>query len=241
MEIVHIREQLRQLGHEVESFALGDFDRIGEYTARRERSPQSEGYRKHGCFYRPNYERGLLIYALIQSHQLTSYLEVGFGRGYSSICAAKAFTEAGIAGRIVTVDPMLDRAHLERLQQIFPNEWLEKITFMEGTSEAVLPGVQDMFDLVYIDGDHHYAQTRFDWEWARDHYRRFVLFDDYHLAKGDNPDIECARAIDEISGVSKQLIVMDRRLFIDDRGIPDADIHYGQVLVTHPQVADPGL
>jgi hypothetical protein len=44
-------------------------------------------------------------------------------------------------------------------------------------------------------------------------------------------DIECAKAIDEIDDFEKELIIMDRRIFFDDRRIPDEEIDYGQVLI----------
>ena len=38
--------------------------------------------------------------------------------------------------------------------------------------------------------------------------------------------------IDEIEGYDKELIIGDRRIFLDDRGKSDSEIDYGQVLVT---------
>ena len=66
MKTIDIREKLKKIGMPVEELTLGDFDQIGEYTAKKNRSPQSELYRTAGCFFRPNYERGLLIYSLIK-------------------------------------------------------------------------------------------------------------------------------------------------------------------------------
>jgi hypothetical protein len=42
--------------------------------------------------------------------------------------------------------------------------------------------------------------------------------------------------IDEIDDPSKELIIMDRRMFFDDRQLSDDQIDYGQVLLTHPGV-----
>ena len=44
---------------------VGDFDIIGWNTAVKFRSPDSEGYKKHGAIFRPNFERGILILSLI--------------------------------------------------------------------------------------------------------------------------------------------------------------------------------
>ena len=45
----------------------------------------------------------------------------------------------------------------------------------------------------------------------------------------------CAKAIDEIEGLEKELIIMDRRIFLDDRLMKDEEIDYGQVLITSPE------
>ena len=96
MRKVYIKDKLEEIGMPVESLSLGDFDNIGEYTAKKKRDPGSDLYSTVGCFFRPTYERGLLIYSLITKYKLTSFLEIGFGRGYSTFCAAKAFSDSGI-------------------------------------------------------------------------------------------------------------------------------------------------
>mgnify|MGYP000884098037 FL=1 len=45
-------------------------------------------------------------------------------------------------------------------------------------------------------------------------------------------DIECARVVDDIKDFKKELIIMDRRIFFDDRKVKDKDIDYGQVLIS---------
>jgi len=45
-------------------------------------------------------------------------------------------------------------------------------------------------------------------------------------------DIECSKLINEIEDESKELIIMDRRIFFDDRRLSDEEIDYGQVLLT---------
>ena len=63
------------------------------------------------------------------------------------------------------------------------------------------------------------------------HSKQFVLFDDYTLPTKNDKDIEVSKLVDSISDYQKELIIMDRRLFFDDRRIKDEDIDYGQVLV----------
>ena len=231
MKKIDIRQKLEEMGVSQDSIVLGDFDAIGRFTAERTRDRNSPLYKSVGAFYRSNYERGILIYHLISKYKLSSMLEIGFGRGYSSVCAAKAFYDNGIDGRIVTIDPNFDQNFIRGLQTVFPRQWFECIKFVQGTSKEVLPSINEKFDFVYIDGDHSYEATKFDWEATKDKYNKFLLFDDYHLPDKNDPGIQCQKLIDEIEDDSKELIIMDRRMFFDDRRLKDEEINYGQVLL----------
>ena len=67
--------------------------------------------------------------------------------------------------------------------------------------------------------------------YPEDKYEKLLLFDDYHKQQTDS-SIECSQTIDQIEDESKQLIIMDRRIFHDDRELSDDQIDYGQVLLT---------
>jgi Predicted O-methyltransferase len=235
MKTIHIKQKLNDLGIDFDSVVLGDFDSIGEFTAKRQRSRDDANYAKVGAFYRSDYERGILLYFLARCYNLTSFLEIGTGRGYSTLCVAKAFYDAGIKGRIVTVDPKNEEKFVNVLEQVFPKEWLNCVEFVKGTSEEAIPHFKENFDLVYIDGDHSYASTKRDWELVKDKFTHFVVFDDYHLPSKIDAGIQCARAIDEIDHVAidckePELVFLDRRIFFDDRRLPDDAIDYGNVI-----------
>lgn len=233
MNTIDIRDFFEKIGHPISQFNLGDFDTIGEFTARKRRDPNSPLYKSVGAYFRPNYERGLLIYALIKKFNISSILEIGTGRGYFTVCAAKAFYDAGIQGTITSVDPAFSRDAYQQIMTIFPQPWTNSINFVAGKSQDIIPGMNEKFDLVYIDGDHSYEGTKLDWELVREKFTKFVLFDDYLMPTHENDGgIQCAKAIDEICAYEKELILMDRRIFHDDRGLSDLD--YGQVLLRHP-------
>lgn len=234
MNKLMIQEKLRLMGIDLSSIALGDFDSIGRFTAEKERSPSDPLYRTVGRFFRPNYERGLLIYSLIRKFRLKSYLELGFGRGYSALCAAKAFHDLGIDGTVMSVEPNIDENHIEFLSKVFPKELLERVEIMKGTSEEVVPRLEGSWDLVYIDGDHRAPAVQGDWEMLQGRWNEYLLFDDYHLPTKKETHIECAQVIDGIveNGFKKELIVTDRRVFFDDRRIPDENVDYGIVMLT---------
>ena len=113
---VHIVDKLREIGFEPENVVLGDFDQIGEYTARKRRDPGSENYAKAGAFFKPNYERGILVYHLIKRYNIRSFLEIGTGRGYVTFCAAKAMHDCGVDdGTVLSVDPNFDEKFFKEM------------------------------------------------------------------------------------------------------------------------------
>jgi len=230
---IHIKDKLKDLGLVFEDLILGDFDNIGEFTAKKSRNPDHPLYSAAGAYFRPNYERGILIYQLIRHYEIDSFLEIGFGRGYGTFCAAMAMAHKG-SGKVVTIDPNLNKDFLEQLSRVFPADWFQRIEFRQGTSQDVLPNLDEDFDFIYIDGDHTYEGVKYDWDNTKDKYNKILLFDDYHLpSKNDGGEaIQCAHLIDQIDDKSKELIIMDRRIFFDDRQIPDEEIDYGQVLLT---------
>lgn len=234
MKHTDIRQKLEELHYPVSSLSLGDFDQIGELTAKKSRHPSDPLYRSAGAFFRPNYERGLLIYALIKRYEIRTMLEIGFGRGYASLCAAKAMTDMGFDdGRVYSVDPNFDENHLKLLGQAFPREWLSKLNLIKGTVNDAVLNIKENVDLIYIDGLHTFEGVKYDWECLKDRYSKFVLFDDFDPSS-KSPDMQVARFIDGLDE-DKELIRSDRRIFFDDRRIPDEQIDYGQVLVKHPK------
>lgn len=233
MKKVMVQDKLSQLQVDVENIILGDFDAIGEYTAKKNRDPNSSQYKSVGCFFRPNYERGILMYYMVKKLQIKSVLEIGFGRGYSTFCMAKAMCDNNIDGKITTVDPRFDKEFLNSLTNVFPKPWFEKINFIEGTSDSFFSkNTQEKFDFIYIDGDHRYEAVQKDWDNSKERFNIALLFDDYHMPTKKMKDIECSKVIDTIEDFNKELIIGDRRIFFDDRRIKDDDIDYGQVLIT---------
>lgn len=234
---VFIKEKLVEIGVELSSISLGSFDYIGEATVKKMRDPNSELFHKVGAFFKPNQERGLLIYSLIKQYKLDSYLEVGLGRGFSALCAARAFSELGNDGKVMVIENSVDDAHMSMLGQAFPPDWTQRIQVAKGRSQDVIPKLQDTYQLVYIDGDHTKEAVRSDWEGLKDRWSCFCLLDDWLEDKGTDPAIQVHEALEEAAtpdGVTVELVKMDRRVFLDDRQWPDDKIRYGQLLLTRP-------
>ena len=234
MERILIKDKLQRIEYPFDQISLGDFDYIGEFTAKKTRGKDDPLFRSVGAFFRPNYERGILAYALIKRFEIRSVFEIGFGRGYFAFCAAKAMCDMGFDdGQVVSVDPNIDEKHVQNLAQVFPREWFSKLSVMKGTSADAFTQLGDRkFDLVYIDGDHRAEAVKLDWLGVKDRFNKFVIFDDYRQVD-DKKDIEVRSVVDAIDS-SKELVVTDRRIFMDDRNYTDEQINYGQVIIKNP-------
>lgn len=154
-----------------------------------------------GNFWRLNYERGPLLYALIAKLRPKNVLEFGTGGGFSTLCMAWAMNDYGIDGKIFTVDRFspdtpferpvnYDEKFLPRVEFLSLNDlwskaakgdWLEHIETLSGYSgevmnKAKLPKIQ----FAYIDGAHHYDGVKHDFYSSLDVVdEEFgILFDD---------------------------------------------------------------
>jgi hypothetical protein len=192
MREIDVREKVREL--EVAHPGWAEIERIGNLTKLR-REPD-------GRFRGVNYESGLLLYCLVARHRPTHVLEIGTGRGFGSLCMARALADVGGAGRVVTVDVLDHESRLDwaiddgsgpRVESLsrkdvwerhFPTALLDRIEPRRGASSVVLPQLaREGFraDFIYVDGDHTYSAV------ARDFYSCLrlaapsfrMLLDDY--------------------------------------------------------------
>ena len=130
-----------------------------------------------------NFERGMLLYALITKIKPKTVLEIGTAEGYSTLCMAWAMTENKIEGKIFTVDPKSHQQAIERRIKINENdepinmilstdelwnkfasqEWIDKIEVITGYSGEVLRSKQfPEIEFCYIEGSHAYEAVKHD-------------------------------------------------------------------------------
>ena len=156
-----------------------------------------------GRYYRSNYERGPLLYALVAQHRPKVILEFGTGRGYGSLCMARALHEQGIDGTIYTVDQRrwrerdpweMDRGNgFATMKLSWADVWpkyfdpaiVGRIRRLTGLSEEVMgdwdrKGLPTV-DFAYIDAGHDFVSVKHDFYSALQVSNPTfkMLFDDY--------------------------------------------------------------
>jgi len=155
-----------------------------------------------------NFERGMLLYALIAKFQPKTILEIGTAEGYSTLCMAWAMSDFNINGKIFTIDPKSHHKIIERRIKINVNdesvkmslstadlwkkfalpEWIEKIEVLTGYSGDILRTKNfPKIDFCYIDGSHVYDTVKQDFfnilKLVSEKFN--ILFDDYVPNRND--------------------------------------------------------
>jgi hypothetical protein len=148
----------------------------------------------------PNWQHGRVIYALSRKYLKAqtgpvSVLDIGTAKGFSALCFLWSLGDAGVAGRIVSVDVLDPNAKVKRntvleldgfrtlYQTIFP--WIEpgQIDFRKQTGVEALSGSLDRIHLAFIDGKHTFAavldETRLLAK--RQHPGDLAIFDDAQI------------------------------------------------------------
>ena len=162
-----------------------------------------------------NYERGMLLYALITKYKPKTVLEIGTAEGYSTLCMAWAMTDNKINGKIFTIDPKSHHLSIERsiiledkkiikkklsTEELWDKfakpEWVEKIQVISGYAGEILNNNKfPKMEFGYIDGAHFYEAVKHDfYRFLKLADNKFsILFDDYVTGKSDG----VSKVIDE--------------------------------------------
>lgn len=191
MDVIQVKDYVDYLGVKIPS--ISKFWELGDSTALR--------VRKDGTFFRSNYERGILLYALVAKHRPKNVLEFGTGRGYGSLCMAWAMSDFGIDGTVNTIDmvssyeairwPIIRDGsdpsvqYLSRMEvwdDVGELQWINRINSLKGLSGSVMKSFDlDKIDFAFIDGGHGYRSVLHDFiiTLMNSGERIGILFDDY--------------------------------------------------------------
>jgi predicted O-methyltransferase YrrM len=114
---------------------------------------------------------GQFLFALVAPQWDCEVLEIGGSRGYSSIWFGAGVRYLG--GRVLSLesDPVKCEAWRQNVAQAGLEDWVE---LAEGDAFELLPQIQDIFDLVFIDAEKEDYERLF--ELARDKVEPGALF-----------------------------------------------------------------
>ncbi|MGZ4352958.1 MAG: O-methyltransferase [Gaiellaceae bacterium] len=129
-------------------------DRIGAVLARledeieRERADPSIGHDFRARSVQPT--TGRFLFALVAGHPDCEVLEIGGSVGYSTIWFAAGARQLG--GRVVSVErlPHKIEAWRRNIADAGLEDWAE---LLEGDALEVVPAIDDVFDVVFIDAE----------------------------------------------------------------------------------------
>lgn len=178
------------------------------------------------------YPHGRLLYSLLRQYIATykppyvQIIETGTARGFSSLCMAKALEDAGVDGRIVTVDllphikPMFwnciddHEGPKSRAELLAPwSDLTKKIVFMQGNTLSILPKIgMDRVNFAFLDARHITLSVMGEFNFVEDRQQHgdMIVFDD--VTPGLFPGV--VKAVEKIEASGNYDF---RRLSINER------------------------
>ena len=130
-------------------------------------------------------------------------LEIGTYTGYSALCLAEGLVEGG---KLITID--INEELEEKVRHYFAS-WQNKIEYKVGNAIDIIPSLNEMFDLVFIDADKKNYARYFDLVFDKVRAGGFILADNV-LWSGKvlskNPDND-----------TKAIIAFNQKIQLDSR------------------------
>lgn len=154
-----------------------------------------------------DYNHGRVLYSQFCKYIAThpevatfTFFETGTARGFSSVCMARALSDMGRDGRIISIDVLPHRVKMywnsrsdhtrgPITRQQLLDDWaayLDKIIFVQGPTKLMLPAIQvDRIHQAFIDGAHDAASVSEEFEQISrlQESGDSIVFDDYNDIK----------------------------------------------------------
>jgi caffeoyl-CoA O-methyltransferase len=93
--------------------------------------------------------QGRFLSFISQLTRPSRILEIGTYTGYSALCLAEGLAEKG---KLITIDPNEETNHFAQ-KFIDRSPLRDKIQIMSGDAQRIIPELDEVFDLVFIDAD----------------------------------------------------------------------------------------
>lgn len=181
------------------------------------------------------YPHGRLLYSLLRRYivesgeTFISIMETGTARGFSALCMAKALADAGVEGRIVTIDVLPHNkkqiwnciddhdGRKSRAELLAPwSDLLKKVLFLQGDTQYLLPRVGlERVNFAFLDAAHLRSSVLHEVGAVagRQHAGDMIFFDD--VTPAAFPGV--VQAVDEIEAEGeygmRRLAVSDQRAY----------------------------
>lgn len=192
-------ELVKALGFSADETQWDELKRYANLTALKARS--------NGSFDLGHWWRGPLLYSLVRKYKPKTILEFGTGRGYGTLCMAKAGVDAEIPLDIYSIDlvppdrpqkwaiddgtgPAIKSLSINEVWSgHFPDELFSRIHLLTGNSRAIMKAWKSRGypqpDMVFIDAGHGYMDAKHDFISAVQHSAMncIYIFDDYTTRK----------------------------------------------------------
>lgn len=181
------------------------------------------------------YPHGRLLYSLLRRYidasgeDFVTVCETGTARGFSALCMAKAISDSGVPGRVVTFDvlPHLTRHYWNciddhegrktRAELLAPwSELLRNVAFVHGDTQLMLERVGlDRINFAFLDAQHVKRAVLYEFKIVSDRQRQgdMIVLDD--VTPAAYPGV--VAAVDEIEARSdydfNRLALSDERAY----------------------------
>jgi predicted O-methyltransferase YrrM len=136
--------------------------------------------------------QGRVLAMFSQMMRPTNILEIGTYTGYSALCLAEGLAENG---KIITIDI---NEELEDFTRQFFNEseFSSKIDYRIGDAGLIIPNLEEVFDLVFIDADKMNYHKYYDLVFDKVRKGGYIISDNV-LWSGKVANIEVGKKIDK--------------------------------------------
>lgn len=156
--------------------------------------------------------QGTLLKMICRMINPLSVLEIGTFTGYSAICMAKGMQ---VEGHIHTIE--INDEHESMILEYFKKaEVFNQITLHIGSALDIIPSINDLFDLVFIDGDKREYPQYLETVLPKTKTGGFILADnilwDGKVAKPGMPDDNYTKGIMEFNDIVKNDVRLEKTI-----------------------------
>lgn len=149
--------------------------------------------------------QGSLLSMISKIKAPKNILEIGTFTGYSAICLAEGLTSDG---KLITIE--YDDEHSHLAQTFFDeSQYKDKIELKTGDAKTIIPNLDVMFDLVFIDADKEAYSQYFDLIIDKCHKGALILADNV-LWSGKILDVKKDKKTQQLDEFNKKVANDDR-------------------------------